>query len=536
MSIFSKIQRKKVDYNIFDLSHDRKYSAKFGELTPVYVQECVPGDKISVKASNLLRFAPLVSPVMHKISVYCHFFFVPNRILWDDWELFITGGVTGEAEPAFPTVPLKDFADEGGNTARIADYMGLPTNLDNQITTADTEVSILPFLAYGKIFNDYYRDQNLIQPVVDSVADFTDVSDFLMGARAWQHDYFTSALPWTQRGPEATLPLGTTAPIKYDGVGTMSIYDLATDTPVDASVSEIDLGSASASGNLQFTANEWSGATSAFFGPTSGNLDDPIPYSADLSEATASTIIELRRAFKLQEFLEINARGGSRYIENIKAHFGVNSSDKRLQRPEFLGGISSPVVISEVLQTSSNDTEPTPQGNMAGHGISVGTGGYVSKYCEEHGYIIGIMSVMPMSSYYHGVPRHFSKFDKFDYYWPSFAHIGEQAVYRRELFSDGSEANDEAVFGYNPRYSEYKYAPSTVHGDFKTTLDYWHMGRKMPTVNPLLNAGFITLAPGSPDDLERIFAVQDGSDYLWCQTLFNVKAQRKMPVFGNPGL
>ena len=329
-------------------------------------------------------------------------------------------------------------------------------------------------MAYNKIYNEYYRDQNLCDKLTDKATDgsnsYTGVNT--LQNRAWQHDYFTSALPWTQKGPEATIPLGTTAPL-LNKTGTSHDPNLATyfqntdGSRYGASTLQSGTGIAPASGQVIPSF----GSNTAY-----SQLDVSNHLEVDLTDATASSINDLRRAFRLQEWLERNARGGSRYIEVILAHFGVQSSDARLQRPEFLGGSATPISISEVLQTSDAAAEDTPQGNMAGHGVSVGSSNYVSYKCEEHGYIIGLMTVMPKTAYQQGIPKHFSKFDKFEYFWPSFANIGEQPILNKELYAFDDGNNDE-VFGYTPRYAEYKYIPSTVHGEFRDTLDFWHMGR-----------------------------------------------------------
>ena len=518
MSIFSKVAMPRPQTNTFDLSHDRKFSGKIGELMPISVMEVVPGDKFNIKATNMTRFAPLITPIMHKASVYCHFFFVPNRILWPNWENFISGGEDGLADPTFPTVDLTIPTQYGVQT--LADYLGLPTG--NQLQN----VSALPFAAYQKIYQDYYRDENLITKTDVTLSDGTQTNiDTIelssMKKRAWQHDYFTSALPWTQRGPEATIPLGTTAPISYVSGSTNTLKD---------TTGSIIQG---------YNGNIASGATQGtlevlFPNAINANIDNSDSLSADLSNATASSINDLRRAFRLQEWLERNARGGARYIEIITAHFGVRSSDARLQRPEFLGGSSTPITISEVLQTSNTagatGSDATPQGNMAGHGVSVGSSNYVSYRAEEHGYIIGIMSVMPKTAYQQGVPKHWKKLDKFDYYWPSFANIGEQPIYNEELYHQNT-AEDAEVFGYTPRYAEYKYIPSTVHGEFRDTLKFWHMGRIFQT-KPVLNQDFIEC---DSTEVDRVFAVEDdATEHLYVYLHNEVKATRLMPYFGTP--
>lgn len=503
MSIFSRTPRTKVYENTFDLSHERKFSMKFGQLTPMLVQECVPGDKWTISTSQLVRFAPLVAPVMHQVSVYCHFFFVPNRILWSNFEDFITGGEDGTESPAFPFITLVNAIP-----GSLADYMGIPQLINN------SAVNALPFAAYNKIYNDYYRDQNLIDALEYKLNDGSNTAFApTLQNRAWQHDYFTSALPWTQRGPEATLPLGDNAPviINTDNAGVTTAYKDSSLTNVAAD-GALDV-------NLGFVVD--SDADPVF-------LNNEYLYEADLSGATAASINDLRQAFRLQEWLEKNARGGSRYTEVILSHFGVTSSDARLQRPEYIGGSSTPVSISEVLQTQSSDTV-TPQGNMAGHGVSAGGSQPYSYFCEEHGFIMGLMSVMPKSSYQQGLPKVWTKFDKFDYFYPSFAHLGEQPVLNKELYFNTTDGENDDVFGYTPRYAEYKYIPSSVHGEFKTTLNFWHMGRAFQA-RPYLNKQFIEM---QDNEISRVFAVTD-SEKLYVHTYHRIKAKRKMPIYGIP--
>lgn len=532
LNVFTSSNFEKLPSNLFDLTHDRKMSVNMGGLYPILVHECVPGDTTKIQSSSMLRFAPLVAPVMHRASVYMHFFFVPNRLVWPNWEGFITGGEQGDNTSVAPYIEAEHTDWIVG---RLGDYMGVPTSSETE-TGADIKVSAIPFAAYNKIFNEYYRDQNLMDPILDELIDgnnsnvggtgvgFTALTD--IQKRAWQHDYLTSALPFTQKGDEVTLPLGTTAPLEPTAGGDQMRFVDNAGTFINGALSAITSTSGTPNGDGTLAANAGAGNLQGYV-----KVNDV--YEVDLSAATASSIIELRRAFKLQEWLEKNARGGSRYIESMLVHFGVRSSDQRLQRPEYLGGHAAPIKISEVLQTSETNSSVTPQGNMAGHAISVGQGKPVTHYAEEHGYIIGLMSVMPKTAYQNGIPRHLTRFDKYDYYWPTFAHIGEQGILNKEVYVSADADEQDEVWGYTPRYSEYKFINDSVHGDFRTSLGFWHMGRKFANLPPL-NNDFIQM-----DFLEvnRIFAVQGQPNAnLWAHVLNEVKAKRKMPVFGNPKL
>lgn len=495
-NLFNSIKLNKPKSNSFDLSHDVKLSASMGNLTPILTLECVPGDRFNIGCESLIRFAPLVAPVMHRMDVTMHYFFVPNRIIWDNWEKFITDANSGVVAPYMTWSPaVSSFY------SKFVDYMGVPPNLAGSAAN----ISALPFAAYQCIFNEYYRDQNLQTAVNYKCVDGNN-SDYsvkmAMRQRAWEHDYFTASLPFAQKGSAVDLPLGTIE-------GNANVY---ADQPANTTLT---------------------GAPTNLFVEGAVNPNPAVPPSASLWADTdglnvsPTTINDLRRAFRLQEWLEKNARGGTRYIESILSHFGVRSSDKRLQRPEYITGVKSPVIISEVLNTTG-ESAGLPQGNMAGHGISVSSGKSGSYYCEEHGYIIGIMSIMPKTAYQQGIPRTFLKNDTLDYFFPSFANIGEQEVQVQELYA--YTANAINTFGYVPRYAEYKYMPSRVAGDFRTTLDYWHLGRIFAT-EPALNETFIKCIP---ENTTRIFAVEDGTDPLYCHVYNKIQAVRPMPKFGTP--
>jgi len=370
------------------------------------------------------------------------------------------------------------------------------------------------------------RDQNLVTAIDYKLVDGnnsvtgTQLTNLLtLRKRAWEHDYFTASLPFAQKGPAVDIPLGDVV-LKTDWE-----LNLNGKYPAFQNMSDVaqSSGAISASQDL-YNAVQTPSISNGATNPT----NKPLVYNPNGSlETQPTTINELRRAFKLQEWLERNARGGTRYVENILAHFGVKSSDARLQRPEYITGTKSPVVISEVLNTTGT-TGQLPQGNMAGHGVSVTGGKYGNYYCEEHGWIIGIMSVMPKTAYQQGLPKMFQKLDNLDYFWPSFANIGEQAVQESEIYIDSNTPTN--TFGYVPRYAEYKYMPSRVAGDFRTTLDYWHLGRKFAT-KPVLNQTFIECDPAVT---KRIFAVTSTQDSLYCHIYHKIMAVRPMPKFGTP--
>lgn len=504
MNVFQKIKIKKPGKNVFDLSHEKKMSLIMGNLIPIFHQEILPGDKFNVSSEILLRFAPMLAPMMHRVNVYTHYFFVPNRLIWDEWEEFITGGPDGTLTPVPPYVPYNndysDFMTEGS----LSDYFGLPP-VGTGGSGSGLKVSTLPFRAYQLIFNEYYRDQNLSNPVsILKTSGFDGNYDQMMAIRkrAWEKDYFTSALPWAQRGSTVGIPLSPDEQGKLYKTSDGTLY-----TP----------GSTK---NLQVNG--------------AGGLADQDLVQLSMDPGSTINVNDLRTAVKLQEWLENNARAGARYIEQILSHFAVKSSDARLQRPEYLGGGVQPVVISEVLSTVGTTAEgiEAPQANMAGHGISVGRTNKFSKYFEEHGQVIGILSILPRTAYQNGIPREFLREDKTDYYWPEFAHLGEQPVLKGEIFYDpaASETVNKSTWGYQQRYAEYKYKPSTVHGAFRSTLDFWHMGRKF-TALPDLNESFVTSDPTT-----RIFAVTEDVEQIYAQVYNSVQAVRPIPYFGVPQL
>lgn len=506
-NLFNSIKLFKPKKSAFDLSHDFKFSGNMGNIIPILVNECVPGDQYSISCEAMVRFAPMLAPIMHRVDVSMHYFFVPNRIVWPNWEKFIVDA--SDAAPVYPHIITNASWDD--ETQLFLDYMGVPPQ---PVSTTSAEINALPLAAYQCIYNEYYRDQNLISPVDYKLVDGDNQSNadlFVLRKRAWEHDYFTASLPFAQKGTAVDIPIGqieNDVAVKWDSTATVNEYVLGISNP---STGTQAYGFTGKDSPQNYDGN------SEMFAQTSGIDIQP------------GTINDLRRAMRLQEWLEKNARGGTRYVENILTHFGVKSSDARLQRPEYITGIKSPVIISEVLNTTGQ-TDGLPQGNMAGHGIGVTSGNYGKYFCEEHGYIIGVMSVMPKTAYQQGIPRTWLKKDSLDYFWPSFANIGEQEVQQQELYAYTAAATD--TFGYVPRYAEYKYMPSRVAGEFRTSLDYWHLGRKFAT-NPSLNQTFVEC---SPADTKRIFAVEEGADTLYCHVYNKIRALRPMPKYGTPML
>lgn len=506
--LFDRVQLNKPTLNKFDLSHERKMSLDMGKLIPIVVQDVLPGDKFRVKSEIMLRMSPMLAPIMHRVNVFTHYFFVPNRLVWSEWEDFITGGRLGVTLPVAPYVDTT-VADDNvtSGVGSLWDYMGLPT-LPLGGVTQNTKVSVLPFRAYQLIYDEYYRDQNL-EAKVTEFASFKSSGPQIGGiwagildqlrTRAWEKDYFTSALPFAQRGAVTQVPLSNT-PI---GNGTQAF--------------RADTGALFPAGEDVVI-----GAAGQLVGSVTGAMNlAPTGHGINVNE--------LRRSLRLQEWLEKNARGGARYVEQILQHFGVTSKDARLQRPEYLGGGKAPVVISEVL-SNYQVAGGNPQGTMAGHGVSFGTTNGFTRRFDEHGYVIGIMSVLPKTAYQQGIPRHFTRFDKFDYPWPEFAQIGEQEVLNKELYYSGITLPD-GTFGYQSRYAECKYGCSSVHGEMKGTLAFWHMGRIFTSL-PVLNTAFVTSDPTT-----RIFAVTAGSNNkLYCQLFNKVDALRPLPYFGTPTL
>lgn len=562
MSVFDTIKVRKPKKSNFDLSHEVKLSTEFGRLTPILCQDILPGDTWSVNTEIFTRMAPMLAPIMHRVDVYTHFFYVPKRLLWSKWNDFIFGGEDGKERPLYPRFHIgeevksypSDVARHLFGPSSLMDYLGFPVPNDPLNTNYNCDIDALPFKAYQLIFNEYYRDQNLEDPVdidvdqegvidIDSnigVGGGTTYSDLLYYRnRAWKKDYFTSALPWAQRGSQVTLPLADDAPLYTAKDGTLI------GTPIVSNLNGSRIPNATLNTESQgFLVGKTGDYAQSALVDLGTKGDNSTPYRADLSGASSITINDFRRLNAVQRFLEAMARGGSRAKEALFNIFGVNSSDARLQRPEYLGGGVSPITISEVLQHSqtTEGNNGSPLGDMGGHGAAVGRTHSFKRYFEEHGYVIGIMSIIPKASYQQGLPRMFQKFDQLDHAFPQFAHLGEQEIKEGELFhSWANDARNDSVFGYAPRYSEYKYIPNGVHGDMRDTLSYWHLGRIFNRA-PGLNKDFVTVG-WSPDDIEhggglnRIFAAEKVTyDHFWIQIYHNIRAKRPLPYYGTPSL
>jgi len=517
VNVFTEGFEKTPDSSTFDLSHEVKLTFGMGELIPVCCMEAVPGDRFEIDYVNMARLAPMIAPVMHRVRFHTEYFFVPNRILWEGWEDFITG-IGSEAAP---WIEMNDIYSSG----TLADYLGVPPG---DYTNQPIKLSAIQVAAYYKIYDDWYRDQNQqseqFTPLV--AGDNGAYHDRFVAPplkRAWEHDYFTSALPTSQQGTDVEIPLTfqDNVPVEFVANSLAGIIK----TPAGGNAGGLDLGSENATPSYMEAVG---GGQNLVYDPN-GTLVVDI-------QSDAATINDLREAFSLQAFLEKSIRGGLRYIEQIWSHFRVKSSDARLQRAEMIGRSTQNIVISEVLATaqSNNDgaTAEVAVGSMAGHGISVGGNERVSFYAEEHGFVIGIISVLPDTAYQDGLHKSFFRFDRLDYLWPEFANLGEQSILAQELMCHDLDGTDDPLqhWGYVPRYSEYRFMNSRVAGEFRDSLAFWHMGRIFqPGAIPGLNVDFIQADPTT-----RIFAVEEGVDHIYAQVINRVKVNRKLPRFGIP--
>lgn len=518
---FNTVELTRPDSSWFDLTHDFKFTGNMGNLIPVMQMECYPGDRVSISNELLIRLQPMVAPAMQRLDASVHTFFVPHRIIWEDFERFLKGDAV-----AVPYIDFNNGDVVGTRMAGLADYVGIPY-LD---IPRSLRINALVFGAIQRIFFEYYRDQNLSvmtdndKPVLTS-GDNTAQKAMLntIRKRAYNHDYFTSALPFTQKGTEAL--------ISFDFLDVPVLADPNFLTPVPPGTDAIfrtagtTLGSATAvTGDLALAAS-----------------DNPLlaaPLYADTSAMTGTgfSINEFRLALATQHWLERMAVGGTRMTEIIKAHFGVSSSDQRLDRPEYIGGMKTPVIISEVLQTS--ETAGTPQGNMSGHGLAASfTENDDDYYCEEHGYIISLFSMMPLATYAQGVERHLdwnARNARDEWYWPQFANLGEQAIRAREIYANIDNILQDADWGYTARFNELRYIPNRIAGNFRDNLAHYSATRLFASA-PSLNEAFLTDVLA---DIAKLFAVTptESEHELIVHVLNKVKANRLLPKYATPKL
>lgn len=543
--LFSQIPRAQMSRSVFDRSHGWKSTFDSGYLVPFLVDEVLPGDSYKVKFNFLARLSTPIVPTMDNLFIDTFYFFVPYRLLWKHWEQFngqqdYPGASTDYLVPQ-TTAP----ADKGFEVGSLEDYFGIPTGVKG------IKVNELAARAYSLIWNEWFRDENLQNPInLSSYAEISTASgldDVGLGdagftgshkllRRGKRHDYFTSALPWPQKGPGVELSLSGNAPVYSKGAVCFTDGSNHFSYLVAASADRGSLGVPNSSDLNIGVPGHFKGTGSDGSGHLLG-LDPSCNVYADLSSVTAATINSLRQAFQLQKLYERDARGGTRYTEILRSHFGVISPDSRLQRPEYLGGSESPVIINPVIQNSATGLTgaETPQGNLAAYGLASSTSakhGFTKSFVE-HGIIIGLLNVRADLTYQQGIPRMFSRRTRFDFYWPVLAHLGEQAILNKEIYAQGTSADDD-VFGYQERYAEYRYYPSMITGKLRSTypqsLDVWHLSQKFDSL-PTLSAQFIQDNP----PVSRILAVQNEPQFI-LDSYIEMKCARPMPVYGVPGL
>lgn len=490
--------------NKFNLSNTQLLTCKMGQLIPIGLTEVLPGDSFQHATSAFIRAAPLATPPMHPVRIAIRHFFVPNRLIWDDWEDFITGGPDGMDDSVFPT--MEPVSNEGD----LSDYLGI---CPREVADPPAVVSALPFRAYALIFNEWYRDQDLVNPVSLSTASGPDTAtnQVLLNA-AWEKDYFTTCRPWEQKGPTVTLPLGSSAPVVIDQIRNVTLGQTRSLETVEG---ENGGGGAQGIAAGTYPRDGWD-----------QNQVAQLLGTTDLSTATAATVNQLRLAMALQRYEEARARYGSRYTEYLR-YLGVRSSDARLQRPEYLGGGVTALQFSEVLSTTAGTPGPNETGGvgaLAGHGIGLNKTNRYRRFFEEHGFVVSLMHVLPQTMYPQGLFRHWNRRTKEDFWQKELEHIGQQTVLNKEVYLGHSQP--DGVFGYQDRYDEYRRTESQVHGEFRSILSDWHFARNFNS-DIALNSSFVTSDPSV-----NPFQAQ-ANDTLYCAIRHQLIARRMLAKKGS---